>query len=233
MKEDNVNPWNALKRMLGRKLVRASLEAFIASHSTDELTLDLGCGNSRYSSYFPNRVGFDLCNGKGVDVRGDAHHLPIKSLSFSVVLATEMLEHSKDPQRVVDEIEKIIKSGCKLILTTRFVFPIHDAPADFYRFTRYGLKHLFKNWEKVEIKSDTRPFESIGVLFQRMAFQSDFRGSKVVKGLCLLAAQILRFCDVLVRKQYGDYERSVLENEIITSGYHVVAIKASNDKVKK
>lgn len=221
-----LKPWKAIKYRLRRKIVRSKLDPFIASQGTAELVLDLGCANSRYARHFPNRIGIDIIQGRGVDVVGDAHHIPIKSSSFSVVLTTEMLEHVQNPQAVINEIERILKPGGKVILTTRFLFPIHEAPFDFFRFTKYGLKHLFRHWAHVEVKNDTKPFEGLGVLFQRMAFQSDFRGSKMMTFICLLTAQMLRLCDALVKAQYGDYARRVSENEIITNGYHVVAVKS-------
>lgn len=221
-----MKPWNILTRRLRSKIVRGHLDPFIASLSTKEKILDLGCANSRYARFFPNRIGIDLLLGNGVDIVADAHHLPIKSSAFSMVLTTEMLEHTHDPQAVVNEIERILKPGGKVILTTRFLFPIHEAPYDFFRFTKYGLKHLFRNWAHVEVKHDTRPFEGLGVLFQRMAFQSDFHGARLVTLSCLLIAQILKRCDVLIKSQYGDYHRRVQENEIITNGYHVVAVKS-------
>jgi SAM-dependent methyltransferase len=218
-------PWKGISRALRHKIVRGHLDSFLRAHSTQERVLDLGCGSTRYSVYFPNRIGLDFQRRKGVDIVADAHNLPFERSSFSAVLTTEMLEHVKDPQRVVDEIQRILRPGGKVILTTRFVFPIHDAPFDFYRFTKYGLAHLLRNWVNVEIQCDTTPFEGIGVLFQRMAYQSDFHGSKLVTAGCLLTAQLVRLLDKLVKKQYGDYDRNVIESEIITSGYHVVAYR--------
>ena len=167
----------------------------------------------------------DLVRRKGVNVMADAHSLPFSSSSFPVVLSTEMLEHVKEPQRVIDEIQRVLRPGGKIILTTRFVFPIHEAPTDFYRFTKYGLAHLFRNWNNVQIQPDTAPFEGIGVLFQRMADQTDFHGSKLITGACLIAAKLIRMLDRLVKKQYGNYARTTSETEIITSGYFVIAEK--------
>lgn len=198
----------------------------MAAQQTNELVLELGCGESRYAQYFPNRVGVDFIKQRDVDVLADAHALPFDSSAFSVAVSTEMLEHAKNPQRVVDEIRRILRPGGKLILTTRFVFPIHEAPNDFFRFTKYGLAHIFREWAHVKIEADTTPFEAIGVLFQRMAFQSDFRGSKLVTAACFLTAQILSSMNGLIKKQYGDYKRKVNESEIITSGYYVVAYKS-------
>ena len=210
---------------LRKKIVREHLEEFLTLYKTEEQILDLGCGRSKYSKFFPNRIGLDHCSGKGVNVIGDAHNLPFSSSSFSSVLSTEMLEHVQDPQRVVNEIERVLEPGGTVILTTRFVFPIHEAPHDYYRFTRYGLAYLFRNWSDVEIHAETASFEGIAVLFQRMGYQSDFYASKAIKGLCFVVARILRWGDVLVRKQYGNYNRNSPEGNIISSGYYVLAKK--------
>src|SRR3990170_8870909 len=109
MKKNTVNPWKALKGALRRKIVRSRLDSFLSSHKTQEHVLDLGCGISRYLIYFPNRIGLDSSKRNGVDIVADAHHLPFVSSSFSTVLTTEMLEHVKDPQRVIDEIERVLR----------------------------------------------------------------------------------------------------------------------------
>ena len=49
-----------------------------------------------------------------VDVVGDAHSLPFKNDSFDVVLATEVLEHLKEPQRALNEMKRVLKDGGKL-----------------------------------------------------------------------------------------------------------------------
>ncbi len=219
------NSLRKLKRRLRRKIVRSHLDSFMADQKTTECVLDLGCGDSRYSHYFPNRIGLDHSMQEGVNIIGDAHHLPFSSSSFSVILTTEMLEHVHDPQKVIDEIQRVLRPGGKVILTTRFVFPIHEAPMDFYRFTKYGLAYLFRKWVKVEIRPESHPFEGIGVLFQRMAYQSDFRGSKLISYACLLLARFMSILDILVTRQYGDIRRQTLETEIITSGYYLIAHK--------
>jgi SAM-dependent methyltransferase len=220
-----VNPLKILSRWLRKKTVRTHLESFMAENRTEKNVLDIGCGESRYSHYFPNRLGVDFTRKKGVNVLADAHALPFQSSYFSMALSTEMLEHVKDPQRVVDEIARVLQPGGKLILTTRFVFPIHEAPFDFFRFTKYGLAHIFRKWMNVEIKTDTASFETIGILFERMAFQNDFRGSRFVTTACLLAAKFLPSLDRLVKRQYGDYKRKQKETGIIASGYYVIAYK--------
>lgn len=215
-------PGRAISARLRRKIVRRRLEPLVQAWSTDHKTLDLGCGGSRYSRYFPRRVGVDLTFGRGVHVIADAHDLPVRRASFPVVVSTEMLEHTRDPQRVVDEILRVLEPGGTVILTTRFLFPVHEAPYDYFRFTRYGLAHLFRGFRELAIRPDTGPIETLAVLCQRVVFQGDLRGGRFTVGLFLLASQVLRRLDALVVCAYGDFARSATVEEVLASGYIVV-----------
>lgn len=70
---------------------------------------------------------------------------------FDGVIATEVLEHSSEPQRAINEINRVLKKGGKCILTTRFMYPFHQNPHDYFRFSKEGLEHLFRGFSKVEI----------------------------------------------------------------------------------
>ena len=126
------------------KMTRERLARFVARCASDAKTLDIGCGGAPYAKYFPNRVGFDHAAGPDVDVVGDAHHLPFQDGEFERILCTEVLEHLLDPAKAIAEMRRVLQPGGMLILTTGFVFPLHDAPHDYWRFTRYGLEHLFR-----------------------------------------------------------------------------------------
>jgi len=119
-----------LKDFLTSKITRNNLGKFVSNNSSNGLTLDLGCGNVYYKKYFPNRIGFDIKSGPGIDVVGDAHHLPFENEKFDVILCTEVLEHLHSPEIAISEMERVLKKGGKLILTTRFIYPLHDIPHD-------------------------------------------------------------------------------------------------------
>lgn len=218
----------SLRGYLRRKLVRSRLAEFVASNATTDRVLDLGCGGSRYAAHFPNRIGVDLRPGRGVAVVADAQRLPLRDGCFGTVLSTEMLEHTTEPQQVIDEIERVLRPGGRALLTTRFLFPIHDAPHDHFRFTEDGLQHLFQRWPQVQVTPETRTFETLAVLLQRTSFQSDLRGGALAHGLLLLTARLLPLADRLVVRQYGDYARSRAHPAPMTSGYHVVAAKGGD-----
>lgn len=216
-----------IKEFLTSKITRERLDKFIESHASDVYTLDIGCADSPYSSHFSNRVGFDILPGRGVDVVGDAHSLPFEDNKFDQIVCTEVLEHMHTPQQGISEMHRVLKGGGKIVLTTRFIFPLHDTPGDYFRFTKYGLKHLFKGWKSVEIHEEVNTTETLGVLFQRLAFQTDMRGGNITKGVFLVLARLAPLLGVFIKKEYGMRSKVGVREEspIMTSGYYVVAHK--------
>lgn len=110
--------------------------------------LDIGSESAPYRAYF-RRLEFrsqDLRqNLRGsIDYIGDINQgLPqIPSGSFDYILCTQVLEHLRDPARAFAEFFRMLKPGGRLFLTTHQSFEEHMAPNDYFRFTRYGLRHL-------------------------------------------------------------------------------------------
>lgn len=203
---------------------RARLDAFIARHSSNGRTLDLGCGASPYADLFPNRVGADFVVRRGVAVRMDAQFLPFRSGQFDVVLCTEMLEHVREPAEVISEIGRVLRPGGTCILTTRFCYPIHDAPHDYYRFTQYSLRYLFRNWHVSELSADTTSSETIHTLQRYVAYQN--------KGLSAAPAKLIWRVASTLRKTLMAVTAPApisLDDMRVTAGFHVVATKPSAD----
>jgi SAM-dependent methyltransferase len=212
-------------RALSAKLTRPPLERFLKRYASDRWTLDVGAQNGPYAELFPNRLGVDIRHGRGVRVLTDAQALALVSASFDVVVCTEVLEHLPEPQRAIDEMFRVLRPGGTLILTTRFLFPIHDAPHDYFRFTKYGLRHLLRNFEIVELAEETTSVGALAVLVQRLGMQAETLGRSWTRGSWLVAAQIVRRFSGVVTREFGDSRRLTPEDGIMTSGYHVACRK--------
>jgi len=212
-------------RALSRKLTRVSLDRFIASHATGRRTLDIGAQNGPYAAHFPHRVALDIRRGIGVQIIGDTQALGIADATFDVVLCTEVLEHLPEPQQAVDEMFRVLKPGGQLLLTTRFLFPIHDAPHDYFRYTKYGLRHLLRRFEILELHEETDAVGTLAVLVQRLGMQAQTLGWRPLRATWLLAAQAVRPLSFLITEEYGDSRRTTPERGIMTSGYHVACRK--------
>jgi len=89
-------------------------------------------------------LGVDMRSGPGVDRVVNAEKLPFKDNSIDVVLCLETLEHAEKPWLISEEIERVTKNSGVMIVSSQQNFPIHMHPSDYFRFTPYGLKSLFK-----------------------------------------------------------------------------------------
>lgn len=117
--------------------------------------LDFGCGSKPYESVFLNAseyIGVDIevsghnhaeLNSK-IDVFYDGSKLPFENDEFDGVVAFEVFEHVFEPDVVIPELHRVMKAGGALIVTTPFVWPEHEEPYDYARYSTFGLKHLFE-----------------------------------------------------------------------------------------
>lgn len=94
-------------------------------------TLDAGCGYGLFSAAAAARgalvVSADIgerlvararARAGSAGVVTDAGRLAIRDESFDVVIASEMVEHSPAPPRVIEELARSVKVGGLLVLTT-------------------------------------------------------------------------------------------------------------------
>jgi SAM-dependent methyltransferase len=110
--------------------------------------LDLGCGNQPYRAWYQPLVStvttLDAAPSPGVelDLVAFADDVPLASASFDIVIATEILEHVGDAEAAMSEIFRLLRPGGHAIVTTPFLYPTHEAPHDYRRFTHHGLVSL-------------------------------------------------------------------------------------------
>lgn len=204
------------------KITRKKIDNFLSKYATEEKILDIGSGGSSYNIFFPNRFTFDIDPERKPEVIGDIHKMPFQDNEFKAILCTEVLEHLYDPKKAIEEMKRILKPGGKLILTTRFMFPIHDAPIDYFRYTEFGLKELFKDWEIENFQPEVGSIETIAVLLQRIIFQVKFKGNKFVKGVLLILVHFFIFLQKLVTKEYADIRHDKECKDFMTSGYYMI-----------
>ena len=84
-------------------------------------------------------TGRDLY-GARPHVFADAVYLPFPDGRFDGVICLEVLEHVPDPALVMSEIARVLRPGGRAWISMPFLYPLHDAPFDFQRYTEYGLR---------------------------------------------------------------------------------------------
>ncbi|MBK8551338.1 MAG: class I SAM-dependent methyltransferase [Ignavibacteria bacterium] len=214
--------------------------------------LDLGCGNKPYSNIYSEvcdssvgcDVPFSLHKNSNVEVLCyaediDRHFEPDQ---FDCVICTEVLEHTVNDNKVIENINKVLKKNGNLIISAPFTYVLHEAPHDYRRYTLYGLKNILEN-NNFEVKSGF----SMGVTFSsgffiyyyalKKTFYYSLKkiGFKNLNKLSLLNAVaeipewlFYKFNISSFRKKLED-NRSPSVNEMYSSlGYFIVARKIND-----
>jgi SAM-dependent methyltransferase len=78
--------------------------------------LDVGCGSKKW----PGAVGLDISEDTDADVVHDLNEFPypLEDDSFDQVLMQDVLEHVRDPIRVMDELHRVCRPGGRIQLRT-------------------------------------------------------------------------------------------------------------------
>ena len=158
-----ITPWhrrivNRLPRRLHRLILR--FEAMIEDRVADfarslpagTRVLDAGAGECRYAREFSHcrYVAVDLAVGDAdwdysrLDGVADLARLPFRDGSFGAAINIVVLEHVRDPGAVLEELSRVLAPGARLLLAAPQEWGVHQAPHDYFRYTRSGLQWLLE-----------------------------------------------------------------------------------------
>ena len=161
-------------------------------------------------------TSFDIDATRRPRVAGDVCACPFLPESFDAVVVGEVLEHVHSPQLAIGNLHALLNSGGALILTAPFIFPIHERPRDYFRYTRYGLAFLLSDFRNVRITPRSSWAESINALLVRVALERGVLARLV--GPVLMLAAILNFPVAWLLGK-------IIHTDFITMGYLVTARK--------
>lgn len=212
---------------IGRSSLYGSAKKFSGTLGGQKRILDVGCGLKPYAGLFIDHgyVGIDVEDGyrtdetKKVDGYFDGLNIPFDNGSFDVILCTEVLEHAIDPEKLVSECSRVLAPGGVLYVTAPLTWNEHEAPYDFRRFTRYGLKKTLEdNGFDVESVTPTSGlFGTIGQLISAAIFESvKFRSTTIKLVLSFAVLAPIQIVSIIMDK--------IFKNEWIALGYIAVAI---------
>jgi SAM-dependent methyltransferase len=141
-----------------REIVKALTEQLDRFEGT---VLDLGCGRMPYRSLilsYADRVqryiGMDLrsdlrdyryADCGPPDLEWDGKIIPLESGSVGCIIATEVLHQCGDVEVVLREAARVLQPGGILFFTVPFLWPLHCAPLDQYRYTPFSLERHLKS----------------------------------------------------------------------------------------
>ena len=138
--------------------------------------LDIGCADQWICPHLPQGCDYTALDylptggrmyGARPDVFADAARLPFGDATFDTVLLLEVMEHLKRPSQAWSEIGRVLKPGGCLLMTMPFLYPVHDAPHDYQRYTRYGVEREIASvgLAVVELEPSLGAVKSGGLLY--------------------------------------------------------------------
>ncbi len=119
--------------------------------------LDIGAGKTPYKKFFKFKkyITLENCDYPGIDIMADiTKRIPLKKESIDNIVCFQVLEHINKPEKAINEMHRVLKKGGACLLTTHMAAPLHGEPYDYYRFTKHGLRDLFKEFKHIEIREN-------------------------------------------------------------------------------
>jgi SAM-dependent methyltransferase len=134
-------------------LVARSYAEHLGRHCRGRL-LDLGCGHvplfQAYRPFTEDNVCVDWANSLHkndfLDYECDLREpLPFPDKSFDTIILSDVLEHLPEPQRLWDEMARVLRPDGKVLLNVPYYYCLHEEPHDYFRYTKYALDMFAAN----------------------------------------------------------------------------------------
>ncbi|MBN1516267.1 class I SAM-dependent methyltransferase [Candidatus Sumerlaeota bacterium] len=173
------------------------LHDLLLSQNERPICLVIGCGEAgKGIQELVNDPHIDIINtdvnlGENVHIVADGHDLPFKNESFDAVIAQAVLEHVAEPNRVVQEIYRVLKSGGLVYAETPFMQQIHMGAYDFTRFTLLGHRRLFRHFSSIELGACCGP--GMALAWAYAYFLMSFAPNKKFRKLLFNFARVTAF----------------------------------------
>jgi SAM-dependent methyltransferase len=163
--------------------------------------INLGSGNTVLHG---SVINVDIGAYDGVDLVCDILSLPLEDESVDVVLNISVLEHVPEPERVLDEIRRVLRPGGLVYTDVPFVVGYHASPQDFSRWTHQGVVRLHHGFDTESVTINGGPTSALLWVFQEwLAIVLSF-GSRRLHDLVYLVVMCLtfpfKFLDFLLKR---------------------------------
>lgn len=161
---------------LANQPITKAMQKFAKQFTAGQRVLDIGCGKKPYAKFFQcEYIGLDPSRKVNPDIVADAWNIPVSNNSFDGIILNQSLEHIEKTQETIQEASRVLKPGGFAIITVPQTMKNHsraiasvNAPVanfdatfepywrvDYWRFTKFGLIVLFKEFEIVDLRGTT------------------------------------------------------------------------------
>lgn len=216
--------------------IHSAVRRFAGELAPGSVVLDAGCGENPFKSLFPHCcfVGCDLGVGEArwdysrMDAAADLRCLPFGDRALDASLGIVVLEHVPEPAQVLGELARVLKPGGTLLLILPLLWEVHQAPHDYFRFTRFGAEHLLE-----AAGFEIRRLEPLGGFFTLLA-------RRCVNALAFFQESWKWFFFILLAPWLGLIFPLLLpaldrldRRRDFTLGYEILAVRRGNPNAKR
>jgi SAM-dependent methyltransferase len=193
---------SSVKNYIRRKLLPSLCSDFNIDKRYGELSkslpsksivLILGVGEKAvyYKNKFPNCIVItsDVHNEFNPDYIFDGHFIPFADGCFDMVLAAQVIEHTINPWKFCQELQRVTKIGGILQIEAPQTFPYHAEPYDFFRFTYTGMRSLFPQCEVVKTEITEGNASMVAVTISNYLINTSSK--RIVRSSWLLITRLL------------------------------------------
>ncbi len=98
-------------------------------------------------------LALDVRPSKWVDLVADGHELPLRDASVGSIVCSHVLEHVARPDRVINEMHRVLRPGGGAYMTFLDVYPYHASSTypDYHRFKRDAIELLLRDWSSFSV----------------------------------------------------------------------------------
>lgn len=131
-------------------VIEEKLQEFAAALPPGGRVLDAGAGECPFRPLFSKQeyvavdsaVGDPSWDYSHLTIVADLTALPFPDASFSAIICVVVLEHVSDPATAFREFRRVLAPQGRCFVAVPQIWELHQAPHDFFRYTRHGLEHL-------------------------------------------------------------------------------------------
>lgn len=206
------NVQSTLRRVFAtsrRRLLHRDLRDVLPRVVHGPRVVSMGAGFDPYGGLIPDTVDYLRLDVEVydtfTDLVADGMVLPFPDNCVDSIVAFEVLEHVLEPQRFIDECYRVLAPDGVFILSTPFLYPIHGANGDYWRFTKEGLEYLLRHFHDSDVAEHGG---LLAVILDVISF-SNVRVARAIRGVSGIS---------LLGRSIGTPSRAPV-------GYRVVATK--------
>jgi len=212
-----------------------SIQKFIESqlYQLNGIVLDAGCGNMPYKKFILTHsntkqyIGLDIEEARIYgDIKPDIFWkdgcIPLENKTVDSILSTEVIEHVFELEPYLKECNRVLKIKGTIILTTPFLWPLHEAPYDAHRLSPWSIeKHLektgFQNVNVVPLGGwNASMAQMLGLWVKRSGM------NKLIQ--FIMTILLYPLCFLLIK--FDKKPKSFTESSMIT-GYGIIASRTT------